>query len=355
MYKNKKLARGLLLTAMTGAVLTAPIITSSQLFETKVASAHSAEELTIEKGEKMVEKKEKVSVKDKKEVKVESLFDNKITKKFKAETTQVGEHTISYEIYKGKGKVDKTYILAHGASANGEIMKVLATEIIEKDSKSRVIIVDLPLHGKSTAPSYNAEELNVHYYVDVMYDFLEAKTKDKTIQGKVNWAGWSMGGSIGLLLDLKGAKIDELTLLNSAPVWHEIAPMLPMLDPALMGFIFPSTIEADLTINISDEDKAEIMGHMGALATTAPDVMAQDLKGIVPDIYDVTSDLDKIKAKTLIISSTKDTVSNVGVQQLMDEEIKKSKLIIYEDETHAQLVKPIQAEKIAKEMVKYFK
>ena len=42
-------------------------------------------------------------------------------------------------------------------------------------------------------------------------------------------------------------------------------------------------------------------------------------------------------------------------EEKVNEEIKESKLIIYEGEVHQQLVKPIQAEKIVKEMLKYHK
>lgn len=100
------------------------------------------------------------------------LLNNGIINSFKEDTEKVGEHNISYLIRDGKEHPDKTYVLAHGATATKEFVKVYASELAKQEPNSRIILVDLPLHGESTGPMDNIENITVHDYADVMYDFL---------------------------------------------------------------------------------------------------------------------------------------------------------------------------------------
>lgn len=197
-------------------------------------------------------------------------------------------------------------------------------------------------------------KVTVHDYANVMYDFLNQKTQDGTIQGTVNWTGWSMGGSIGMLLDLKGANIDELTLLDSSPYWGDfVNPVLSITNEDNVNDIMNSAYEDDLQTHISTIEREDILGHLNALLTSSPSVMVQDFKAIAPENYDIRAQLKDIKAKTLIIGGTLDSAAFPQYQSLMDETIHESKSIIYED-SHPQLIKPAQAKLIVSELHTYF-
>lgn len=283
-----------------------------------------------------------------------TIFDSGIINSFKTETVQVGEHTISYEIRKGKANPEKTYVLSHGATATGEFMKVVAAELAQKEPNARIIILDLPLHGNSTGPMDNLEDITVHTYADIMKDFLDIKTADGTVKGDVSWVGWSMGGAIGMLLDLNGAKIDELTLLNSGSYFGPIEGLIEMLPAEVIKEVFYHVIEPQLYEFVTEKEREDILNHYNKLTTESAELMAQDFVAVSPKNYDIREKLKEIEAKTLIISGTKDIVALPTDQELMNQEITGSKLVMFEDD-HVQLVKPTQAKKIVSEMEQFFK
>lgn len=285
-------------------------------------------------------------------LKKDSIFNRGLITSFKEETLQIGDNTISYLVRKGD-TAEKTYVLVHGATALKNTFNMFAAELAERQPNSTIISVDLPLHGKSTNTEVDVESITVQTYTDVMEEFLKLKTDDGTITGKLNYVGWSMGGSIGMLLELRGIKLDELTLLNSSPYWEFTDALLPMVNVENIKEVFASLGAEDFNQNITDVDKEDILTNIENMVTERADVMIQDFIAISPKNYDIKSELKDIKAKTLILAGTKDTVSLIHYNELMSYEIKDSKLIIYDD-SHTQLMKPIQIKKIVSEMENFF-
>lgn len=279
------------------------------------------------------------------------LFENEVLGKFVKKEIEVGNHTIAYEVGQSEKTPERTYILSHGASGTRNYMKVLAKEIVEKTA-SRVILIDLPYHGDSKGDLTKLSEITVHDYADTAFDFIAKLRENNEILGKLAWIGWSMGGSIGLLLDLKGANIDELVMLNSSPVWESIQGLqenVPaILDVNAIKEIFRQIEVADFKSNMTKEEYDEALGNYENLIAI-PEVMVQDFNAILPSVFDVRDKLGEIKAKTLILGGTQDSVALVEQQELMNARIPDVKLVMFED-THSMLVKPTIVKELVKEL-----
>lgn len=287
-----------------------------------------------------------------------SVLHQRIMKTFHRETEKVGKHTISYEVREGSRHPSRTFVLAHGATATAVAMHVVAADLARAYPSSRILIVDLPWHGESVGPAKELTKANVHTYTDVMKNFLKEKRADHTITGKTQWIGWSMGASMGLLLSLdKANDIDELTLLNGSPVWNSLEAFkqaVPALfDTATVKPVFEQVYAGDLAVATTEQTKDDILAHYDEL-TSSPEVMVQDFKGVLPDQYNIEDQISKIKAKTLILGGSQDPLATTDKLQEMDQKIKKSKLVIYDD-NHSMLLKPEGAAKIVGAISSYYK
>lgn len=284
-----------------------------------------------------------------KSVKLSPLFEAGILQSFQNKSEQVDNHKIHYEIREGSEHPERTFVLSHGAFGTRHFMKVFAAELAEQYPTSRIIIVDLPWHGESEGPEEQLETIDVIGYTDIVRSFVEKLQEKSVIEGKFHWVGWSMGGSIGLLLDLKFAGIDELTLLNSSPVWETAEALIKnvaeMTDVAKAKQSFGFALASSLETHVTESEKEQILASYNAIASDSK-IGSHDLQVIVPEYYDIRTRLPEIKAKSLIFGGTTDILSTIPNCELMHEKIPQSELKVYED-NHYMLVKP----EIVKQMV----
>lgn len=141
--------------------------------------------------------------------------------------------------------------------------------------------------------------------------------------------------------------------MNSSPYWEFTDNLLPILNVENVRGVFTSVYDGDFKTNVSDDEHEDIMSHLDCLITDSNEVMIQDVQAIAPVHYDIRKDIKNIKAKTLIIGGTEDGVATPEYQEVLNHEIPKSKLVMYED-THSQLMKPFAVEKIVSEIDNYF-
>lgn len=269
---------------------------------------------------------------------------------------QLAEHTISYEILEGSPKPERTIILHHGAFSTRNTMKILAKEIADLRSSDRIILVDGAWHGDSTSEK-SIEGATVNTYADVMAEFVDTLKEDGTIQGKLTWVGWSMGGSIGMLLDLKGTVIDELVLVNSSPVWialEEVVKMVPPLaDPNTARAVFKGVMAEEFKEGVTEEERSAIRDNYDSLIDSG-DIMVNDLKALAVSDYDIRERLGEIKAKTMIYSAADDGLATVDMQDVLEQGIKGSVKHVNIAGGHSGLMKPNDAETIASSFVEVF-
>lgn len=265
------------------------------------------------------------------------------------------DHTIYYEVQTNSENTERTFILTHGACGTGRFMNPIAIEIINTIPNSKVIVLDLPFHGYSI-PSVRVEDYDILVYGDVVSELLEKLKEENEITGIAHWIGWSMGGSLGLLSALNDSTIEELTVLNSSPIWESVVGLLeavpPLKDENAIVEVFKGIVASQVTIGTDDEVAEAILNSYHDITPTGK-VMVRDFAGLTPDIYNVVGRLPEITAKTLVVGGTKDPVADVKYQHVMAETIPNAELILLEDD-HCMLVKPHAVEVIVKEIKERF-
>lgn len=279
---------------------------------------------------------------------VEKLFKRE-TRGFEGNAVDLKNHTIYYEAGSNSQVVERTFILAHGAGGSGRFMNPLAQELITTIPNSKIIILDLPFHGYSI-PGESNTGFNVHNYTEVMNELLEEMKSNGLIEGIPHWIGWSLGGSIGILSNLTGGGVEELTLLNSSPVWYTIDGLLQAI-PAMSDEVevieaFKAICEGQVSTKTEPELAKAFLENYYDI-TPIGKVMVQDFAGVAPKHYDVVDELTKVTAKTLIISGTEDPVAEVKYQEIMKQDIPNAELLLLEDD-HCMLVKPYAVKVIVK-------
>ena len=286
------------------------------------------------------------------EVKHEALFTREAGQ-LKGFAIETEDHTIYYETAANSDDVEKTFILAHGAFASGRYMNLVAHEILEQIPNSKVLVLDLPYHGYSTA-SIPVEGVTVHGYKEAVADALTQLDEVGELVGTKHWIGWSMGGSIGLLLSIEDNAFEELTVLNSSPVWETV-------DAFVSAGVFSDTSTAKaISKNILFADlEGEEQVILDAIEanfddmTAVGNVIKNDFESITTVNYDVRDKLSEVKAKTLIFSGVNDGVALEPLQHEMAEKIPNNTLVLVDD-NHTTVLKPNRAKVIAKHIKDVF-
>ena len=276
-----------------------------------------------------------------------SIMDIKQQKGFAPGTIDIEDHRIHYEMREGSKNPERTMILCHGAASTHNTTNVLAGKLAEQRPTDRIILIDAPWHGKSTSEK-PLEGQTVYNYAGALKRAVEALRANDTIQGKLSWFGWSMGGSIGMLLDLSDVAIDELILINSSPVWETLEAVAtqvpPLLDPATSREVFKGVIVSDMATNTSAAEQEDILNHYDDLITPGA-VIVNDIKALSTSHYDIRDYLHNIDAKTMIYSGSEDQLALVDMQKLMDKHIPDSVMHIAKD-NHVSLMKDAGADDI---------
>lgn len=273
---------------------------------------------------------------------------------FETKGVDLKEHTVVFQKKQNSDKVERTVILCHGAAGSASYMSITANEILETMPNTKVILLDLPFHRYSVASEEN--QVNVHYYTVLVEEFLGLLKEDGELQGTLQWLGWSMGGSIGLLLNLrKNVKIDELTLLCSSPVWNVVEGLLQI--PAFNDEnLIVDTFKGVILNDVKDLDKEIIETITDLFDDIRPSgkIMLEDFKSILPDKYNVVDELKDVTAKTFICAGSKDVLALPELQTVMNENINGSKLVMLDD-GHAFLLKPEFVREFVKELNEFYK
>lgn len=270
---------------------------------------------------------------------------------FKGQRYQTDDHTLYCEIAANSLKVERTFVLAHGVGATGRYMKFIANEILSTIPDSKVVILDLAFHGESTS-TCSIQDMTIEDYTDYAADFIDHL--DDEIIGNLNWVGWSLGGSIGLLLELRGDYIDELVLINSAPHWPgamymrgipamqedatAVKGLLHLMDEDLYG------LGSDIKLVIEDTfERITSRGH----------VIRADFSAIEAGNYNVRSELGDIVSKTLVIGGRHDILAPEKLQEEMARSIPTVRLKMLEF-SHATVLHPKSVILIVDEIKDFF-
>ena len=256
----------------------------------------------------------------------------------KGKSLETKDHTLYYEVATNSDKLDRTFILCHGAVASGRYMNVIAEQLLKRSRNCKVIVIDLPFHGHSIA-SVDVKGLNINDYKKYTKEFVDGLQKSGELVGTVHWVGWSLGGSLGLLLNIQDGLFDELTLVNSAPYWESVDGLISsgMFDDLK---VVPEVSRGIMLADLDgyDDDFVQQVIDTFDEVIAPPETAKNDFEAIQTKHFDVREELYKVTAKTLIFSGTLDVVADVTLQHLMHQKIQGSNLVLLED-THAAVLK----------------
>jgi pimeloyl-ACP methyl ester carboxylesterase len=228
--------------------------------------------------------------------------------------------TIHYSAQPKKHE-ESTIIFIHGAFVDCETMRPLACHFTDY----QCVLVDLPAHGKSTG----APQQKVEGYANAMELFIHKLLEKGEIHKDIILVGWSMGGSISMLLALAGTlALRKVVPLSSSPMW--IFPKIPK-DQFNLYEIFSGAF----TQSTPPEVKKRILDNV-SLYSSSLDTCMVDIDAL--NRFDIRSKIANIKFPTEIVSGDADTIATVEMQHLMADTIKHAKLKLYFDRGHLLLL-----------------
>ena len=203
-----------------------------------------------------------------------------------------------------------------------------------------VLAVDLPAHGKSKGkPLSSIEEMAsfINQFVVMIVDQLQ-------LQGEVIYVGHSLGGGIGIGIELGIQNPKWLKTL----VLITTSAKLNVMEPSFLWSLKNGKMKLDFfERGFSPSSGKELISAILARQGETPiETCYYDF--LAGDQFNRKSELDKITSKTLILSGKDDKIMQEGSSKLLSKKIKCSKLVEIENMGHfATLEKP---EIIAKEI-----
>ncbi len=215
---------------------------------------------------------------------------------------------VYYERYNQGGK--KPLVFLHGWGQNTEMMLPVAKPFIENHE---VILIDLPGFGKSGQLDRPYE---VSDYVELLHELLQ-----KLDIKKPTLIGHSYGGKISLLYASK-YEVEKLVLFGS-PFQKEIEKESLKL----------KTLRTLKKIPGINKLEGFAKKHIGSTDyKNASPVMRETLVKTVN--LDITEEVKKIKAPTLLIWGTADEAVSIDRAYELEKLIPDAGLVVYENATH---------------------
>ena len=231
---------------------------------------------------------------------------------------------VYYEEY---GAGDPPILFIHGWTANLDRWRAM----INKFSKyKRVIALDLPGHRKSDKPRIN---YTIETYKNHILKFMDELKIEKAIV-----AGHSMGGMIAQKLAIENPeRVLALILIGtSAKVIDSFGMLLnTLLARFLLKIMYPTAFRIILGKAFSKyfpkDEKKRLIEQW--LKENDKYVVRNSFKNFVK-YFDTRSELQKIKAPTLIIVGELDAMLPPRMSKLLHEKIADSKFVLIEKGGH---------------------
>ena len=221
---------------------------------------------------------------------------------------QINDVDVNYTNY--GNKEGKTIVLLHGWGQNIEMMKPIG-DALKKDFN--IIIIDLPGFGESSEPTYTWK---LDDYVNCVKTLLDdLKVNDPIL------IGHSFGGKIALLYASKYSC--QKLVLFASPFKKEIKKL------SLKTKLLKKAKKIPGTEALAKFAKK----HIGS---TDYKNASETMRNILVEHVnlDITDEVKKIKAATLIIWGTNDDIVNYNDAYELEKLISNAGVVIYENCTH---------------------
>ena len=217
----------------------------------------------------------------------------------------------SYVNYVRYGKIgEKTIVLLHGWGQNIEMMRPIGEHFVKTND---IIIIDLPGYGESSEPNF---AYSVEDYADCIHNLLEELGVKKPIL-----MGHSFGGKISLFYASK-YEVEKLVLFAS--------PYCPEKEKISLKVKILKSLKK---VPILNKLEGTVKKHIGSTDYRNATVIMREI--LVKTVnLDITNEVRKIKAPTLLIWGDLDTAVPLKRAYELEKLIKDAGVVVYEGGTH---------------------
>lgn len=230
-------------------------------------------------------------------------------------------------IFEGDG--EKTIVFIHGLSDSLEYWARISSQLSEE---YKILRYDLRGHGKTEFSGFTMDDL-----ADDLYELMQSLNIEKA-----SLIGLSLGGNVALKFAVKYPNLAENLVIMSS--FSEVDDNLKSkfiefrnaIDIGFMEF-FDVIIKYVLPQDIIDKNYDALQANKEVLAESA------NLDGIKNGIeigmeFNVTDELNKINVPALILAGRDDEISTNELQYILNDNIKDSQLVFFEDTKHDLLI-----------------
>lgn len=230
-------------------------------------------------------------------------------------------------IFEGDG--EKTIVFIHGLSDSLEYWARISSQLSEE---YKILRYDLRGHGKTEFSGFTMDDL-----ADDLYELMQSLNIEKA-----SLIGLSLGGNVALKFAVKYPNLAENLVIMSS--FSEVDDNLKSkfiefrnaIDIGFMEF-FDVIIKYVLSQDIIDKNYDALQANKEVLAESA------NLDGIKNGIeigmeFNVTDELNKINVPALILAGRDDEISTNELQYILNDNIKDSQLVFFEDTKHDLLI-----------------
>ena len=222
--------------------------------------------------------------------------------------TIVDDIDINYIRY--GNKKGKTLVFLHGWGQNIQMMKFISDYF---EDKFDLIVIDLPGHGESAAPT---KALEVVDFVNIIHDLLKKLKVEKPIL-----VGHSFGGKISLLY-ASMYPVEKLVLF--APAFKKEIKKLTLKQKLL---------KTAKKIPVLNKLEGFAKRHIGSEDyRNASPIMREILVNTVNT--DIREDIKKIRVSTILIWGTNDKAVSIESAYELENLLTDAGLIVYEGLSH---------------------
>lgn len=230
-------------------------------------------------------------------------------------------------IFEGDG--EKTIVFIHGLSDSLEYWARISSQLSEE---YKILRYDLRGHGKTEFSGFTMDDL-----ADDLYELMQSLNIEKA-----SLIGLSLGGNVALKFAVKYPNLAENLVIMSS--FSEVddnlkSKFLEFRNAIDIGFMefFDVIIKYVLPQDIIDKNYDALQANKEVLAESA------NLDGIKNGIeigmeFNVTDELNKINVPALILAGRDDEISTNELQYILNDNIKDSQLVFFEDTKHDLLI-----------------
>ena len=231
--------------------------------------------------------------------------------------------------YQYFGEGEKTIVFIHGLGNDLNYWILLSSQL---NNEYKILLYDIRGHGKSEFKDFTIDSL-----VNDLYELLLKENIDK-----ISLVGFSLGGNIALAFTIKYPEIVEKLVLMASfsecdsqltsrflEFRNALEVSFEEFYDVIMDYVLPQDI-----LN-KNREALELIKYEKAKTDNIEAIMCGVEIGFD---FNMTDRLQDISAPTLILSGRDDEIISLEIAEILNRNIKNSRLVVFENTKHNLLI-----------------